>query len=122
MSHCAGMTMLRYRSNQFSKRLLGGTRDRLSGLDDVGREHHGLAATDVAPVVHHAGGSEEHLARLHHPRRLPLDHQLERPFDHVAELFARMGMPARLAAGDELRTCDDGMTPVRAEVLVLHYG
>src|ERR1041385_8370439 len=87
MSHCAGMTMLRYRSNQVSKTLLGRARDRLSGLHDVGGEHHGLALADVAAVVHRAGGDEEHFARLHRLGRLALDPELERAFDHVAELL-----------------------------------
>src|SRR3954465_1233768 len=109
MSHCAGMTMLRYRSNPFSKTawlpaflLFGRRRDGLAGFHDVSGEHHRLAAADVASVVHHAGGHEEHLAGLHGLGRLALDQELECAFDHVAELLARVGVAARLAAGYEL--------------------
>src|SRR3954470_20179700 len=126
MSHCAGMTMLRYRSNPFSKTaclqaflLFGRGRDGLAGLDDVGGEHDRLAAADVAAVVHYAGGHEEHLARLHGLGRLTLDRELECAFDHVAELLARVSVAARLAAGNELGARHDGVAPGHAEGLVL---
>src|SRR5436190_4114926 len=116
MSHCAGMTMLRYRSNPFSKTaclpaflLFGRGRYGFAGFDDVGGEHHRLAAADVAPVVHHAGGHEEHLARVQGLGRLALDRELECAFDHIAELLAWVSVSARLAAGYELGARHDGV-------------
>jgi ATP-dependent Lhr-like helicase len=97
-------------------------RQRLALLGDVGRDDLHDAARGVRRVVNRAGGDEEGLARRVGRARLPVDFDQQRAIEHIADLFARMGVAPRHAARLQLSEDCHRLPPRNGDVDLLQNG
>src|SRR5262245_51609775 len=74
-------------------------------FDDVRGEFGRVAAADVPHRVDRSGRDGQGVPGVTRPRRLSLDLILQRPFEDVDDLFARMGVPDRWCFGADLDRC-----------------
>jgi predicted phosphoribosyltransferase len=94
-------------------------RQRLALLDDVRRDHHGLALAGVLAGVHRARRDEEPLAGLHGLGRLAVDLDGQLAREDEADLLARMAVPGDRGAGLELAARLHGLVVGRGDVVAL---
>src|SRR6185436_20978567 len=82
-------------------RSFGQHEERLSFFDNIGRELGPVAAADILCCVNCSRRDEQDIARLD-GRRLVVDLILQRPFQDVDDLFARMCVPGSNVSGVEI--------------------
>src|SRR5215212_1149700 len=89
-------------SGYLTRRSLGHYEERLPFFDDVRGEFRPVAAADVLRRVDRSGRDEQDVAGLERHRRPALDLILQRAFEDIDNMFARMAMPAERRPGVEL--------------------
>src|SRR4051812_40834359 len=102
--------------------LLASHEQRLAFFDDVGGELRRLAGTDVAHRVGCTGGDEKDLAGFQCDRRLTIEGILQRTFDDIDDLFARMGVPRKRYSRIELDEHLVDLASGHAEIVALKVG
>src|SRR6478735_3957398 len=80
----------------FSRELFGECRQRLVGIDDVGREHFAGVGSEVESVVGDAGRYQKAVAGVQGQRSLVAYFHADGPGQEVTDFFAWVGMPAGL--------------------------
>src|SRR6266508_6310520 len=83
--------------------LLHECRERLAGLDDIGRQHPSGLRTEVARIVRRPRRDEEAVAGMQDDGGTSLYLHLGIAGDDVADLFAGMDMPSGFDADRNLR-------------------
>src|SRR5215472_3677695 len=101
---------------------VGSREERLAFLDDIGGELRPAAGADVLRLVDLPGRDEVDVSRLECHRLLPVDLVLERALEHVDDLFARMRVPGRRLARQDVDDHLDGFAPGDAQVVPLEIG
>src|SRR5262249_34434289 len=90
--------------------------------DEVGGELRRLAAADVPDRVDSLGRDEEDLAGIDGRRRPPLHLVLQRPFEDIDDLFARMHVPDRRHVRADHHAVLDDLASRHAEIVLLEIG
>jgi len=91
-------------------------------FDDVRGEFGRVAAADVPHRVDRSGRDGQGVPGVTRPRRLSLNLILQRPFDDVDDLFARMGVLDRWCFEADLDPLLDDLAPGDAEIVLLQLG
>src|SRR5882724_5619912 len=103
-------------------RSLGQYDERFAFFDDIRAELRGVATADILRRVNRPGGDEQEAAGLERHRRLALDLILQRAFEHIDDLFARMRVPAECRSLGEIDACLDDLESGSAEIVPLQIG
>src|SRR5215831_669391 len=103
-------------------RSLGQRDDRLAFLNDVGGEFGRVAAADIAHRVDRSGRDGQGVTGIARPGRLALNLILQRPFEDVDDLFARMRVPDGWCFGADVDALLDDLAPGDAEIVLLQLG
>src|SRR5262245_39782357 len=96
--------------------------ERLSFFDDVRGELGPVAAADVLRRVDRSGRDEQDVAGLERDRRLALDLVLQRAFDDIDDLFARMPVLGKRHSRVEVDAHLDDLAAGDAEIVPLEVG
>ena len=102
-----------------SHRSLGQHEQGLALLDEIGRELRSVPGADILHRVDRLGRDEEDVARLESRRRFPLDFVLQRAFEDVDDLLARMLVPDRRRLRSDVDTVLDDLASGGAEIALL---
>src|SRR5262249_42519367 len=95
---------------------------RLAFLEHVGGKLGRVGAAGVLRRVDGAGRDEQDVAGLERHRRLALDVILQRAFEHVDDLLARMGVPGEGGARGEVDAHLEDLASADAEIVALQVG
>src|SRR5712691_10831137 len=96
--------------------------ERLPFFDDIRGELRPGAAADVLGRVDRSGRDEQDVAGLERHRRLALDLILQRAFEDIDDLFARMPVLVERHARVELYARLDDLASGEAEIVPLEIG
>src|SRR5215510_13831106 len=100
---------------------LHGCQKRFAFFDDIGGELRPVGAADVLRRMGRSGRDEQHIAGLDR-HRLAANLVLERAFDNVDNLFARMRMHRGDISGIEIDAHLDDLASGCAEIVALQVG
>src|SRR5271157_4179775 len=96
--------------------------ERLPFFDDIRGELHPVATADVFRRVNRSGRDEQDVVGLERHRRLALDLILQRAFEDIDDLFARMPVLGELHSRVELHARLDDLASGDAEIVPLEIG
>ena len=96
--------------------------ERLPFFDDIRGELRAVAAADVLRRVDRSGRDEQDVAGLERHRRLALDLILQRAFEDIDDLFARMRVPGERHSRREVDAHLDDLASGDAEIVPLEIG
>src|SRR5262245_57841328 len=118
----AGSTMFGNNSGESHWRSLDQLNKRLPFFDDIRGEFRTVAAADVLRRVDRSGRDEQDVAGLERDRRLALDLILQRAFEDIDDLFARMPVPRERHSRVEVDSHLDDLASGDAEIVPLEIG
>lgn len=110
------------RPGRWDLRSLGQREERLSFLDDIGGEFGRVAAADIPHCVDHSGRDGQDVTGVERLRRLAFDLILQRPFEEVDDLPARMRVLDLWRLGADVDARLDDRAPGNAETVLLEIG
>src|SRR2546427_3919249 len=96
--------------------------ERLPFFDDIRGELRRLAAADVARRVDRSGRDEQDVAGFERYRRLALDFVLQRAFENINDLLARLRMLGERYSRADIDADLYGLATRNAEVVLLEIG